>query len=162
MRERQLLASVGLACLLWVSGTGPAFADRPVPVKGEISADNGHFEPIFQDGSVVVFEHDDVHHLTGDIEGDWVEFGYLILDLNTGEGFFIGQGTLRGSVLGKSGTATLRVHGEVRNFFVTNRGHFDITNGQDGLSGVHALGTYEYTVGVGGSYAGRAHFDERP
>jgi hypothetical protein len=165
MRTRRSLGLVGLACLLWVTGlvlgTARVLADSPEPVSGTISSDNGHFEPVFQDGSVVVFEHDDVHQLTGDIEGDWVEFGYLFLDLNTGEGFFMAEGTLIGGVLGKSGTATLRVQGEVRDFFVTDRGHFVITQGYGGLAGVHASGTYEYVVGVGGFYDGRAHFDDR-
>jgi hypothetical protein len=153
----------GLLLLAWLGvGTRWVSADPLTPISGGISADNGHLEPIAQFGSVVIFLHEDTHQLTGDIDGDWVEVGFLTLDLATGEGFFMAEGEFTGTVLGESGRATLRVHGEIRDFFVTDRGHFVITQGQGGLTGVHASGTFEYTVGVGGSYAGQAHFDERP
>jgi hypothetical protein len=80
----------------------------------------------------------------------------------TGEGFFMAEGDFLGAVLDcELGTASLRVHGEVTNFFFTDRGHFVITHGRDGLAGVHARGTYDYIVGVGGGYTGFAHFDDR-
>lgn len=161
MREQRMLGVLGLGCLLLLSGTNPVSADPPAPVSGSISADNGHFEPIGQIGNVVFFEHEDTHQLTGDIQGDWLEVGILALDVVTGEGFFMAEGEFSGTILGQSGDATLRVHGEVRNFFVTDRGHFVITQGEGGLAGVHAWGTYDYIVGVGGSYTGAAQFDDR-
>jgi hypothetical protein len=133
----------------------------PAPISGGISADNGHFDPIAQDGCVVTFRHDDTHQLSGSVQGDWVETAILTLDVCTGSGFFRAEGVLDGSVLGRPGTATLRVHGEVRDFFFTDRGHFDISHGEGGLAGVHATGTFAYTVGVGGTYQGLAHFDDR-
>lgn len=167
MRGRMLRTCFGLAGLLLLSwlafGVGPALADTPTEICGGISADNGHFDPIAQDGSVILFLHADTHELTGDIQGSWAEIGYLALDVITGEGFFMAEGVFTGTVLGgPSGMAVLRVHGEVRNFGMTDRGHFVITQGRDGLAGVHAVGTYEVTVGVGGRYKGQAHFDERP
>ena len=72
---------------------------------------------------------------------------------------FVPAGEL-GMVAGE--TATLRVHGEIRDFFFTDRGHFVLTQGEGGLSGVHASGTFVYTIGFGGPYAGLAHFDDRP
>ncbi len=168
MCKRRTLGTVGLACLLLVSalalGTGRALADRPEEVRGGISADNGHFEPIAQDGCVVTFRHDDIHVLTGDIEGLMIEeAAILVLDLCTGEGFLSAEAVFVGAVLGSEpGVATLRVHGEVRNFGVTDRGHFDITDGEGALAGVHAWGTYDYILGVGGHYNGLALFDERP
>lgn len=166
MRGRRMLRTrfgpAGVLLLAWLAlAAGPVGADPPTPVSGKISADNGHFEPIAQFGSVVIFLHDDTHQLTGDIEGDFVEIGFLALDMNTGEGFFMAEGDFTGTVLGESGKATLRVQGEVRDFFVTDRGHFVITQGQGGLAGVHAVGTFDYIVGVGGNYSGQAHFDER-
>ena len=165
MCEQRLLGTIGLACLLLVTGpavgTGHVYAEAPVPICGEISGDNGHFEPIAQDGNVVIFLHEDVHELTGDVQGEWSEVGLLTLDLSTGAGFFFAVGEFDGAVLGETGTATLKVHGEVRDFFVTDRGYFVITHGEDGLAGVHASGTYSYIVGAGGRYDGSAHFDER-
>ena len=160
---RNQLVLSGLLLVAWVAfGGGRVFADRPTDVGGGIGMDNGHFEPIAQEGSVVTFVHVDVHELTGDIQGHWAEVGFLTLDLVTGEGFFMAEGTFTGTVLGsESGAATLRVQGEVRNFGVTDRGHFVLTQGDDGLAGVHAVGTYEVTVGEGGSYEGVAHFDNR-
>jgi hypothetical protein len=177
MRERRMPGAVGLACLLLVAGpapgTGRAIADSPVPVSGTISADNGHFIPIAQDGCVVTFLHPDVHELTGDIEGLMIEEGILVLDLCSGEGFFSVTADFVGTVLGSEpGTATLRVHGEIRDFFFIDRGHFLLTQGEGGLAGVHAWGSFESTVGHedpvthehiegGGSYNGFAHFDNR-
>lgn len=166
MHERRtLLARFGLTSLLvaWLAvGAGPVLAEPPEEICGGISGDNGHFEPIAQDGSVVTFIHMDVHELTGDVQGEWAEVGILILDLATGQGFFMAEGTFRGTVQGTGpGCATLRVQGEVRDFFVTDRGQFVITQGEGGLAGVHAWGTYGYIVGVGGSYAGLAHYDDR-
>jgi hypothetical protein len=165
--QRTLWARVELAGLLLVAwlalGAGSALADPPVGVSGGISGDNGHFVPISQDGSVVTFLHEDVHELTGDVQGHWDEVGVLVLDLATGEGFFKAVGTFSGTVRGGDpGTATLRVQGEVHDFLVTDRGHFVITHGRGGLAGVHARGTYAYTVGAGGSYDGDAQFDGRP
>jgi hypothetical protein len=176
MRERRMLRTLGLALVLLVTGpglgTGLVFADPPVPVSGDISADNGHFEPLAQEGCVVTLFHPDVHELTGDIEGLMIEEGILVLDLCTGEGFFSAEAVFVGTVLGSApGTATLRVHGEVRNFFFIVRGHFDLTHGEGGLAGVHASGSFDATVGHvdsngevvegGGTYNGLAHFDER-
>jgi hypothetical protein len=159
---RTCFSLAGLLSAWFAFGAGSVVAQPPCDIRGGIGGDNGHFEPIAQDGSVVTFIHDDVHELTGDVQGVWVEVGFLTLDLATGEGFFMAEGDFLGAVLdSESGTATLRVHGEVTNFFFTDRGHFVITRGRDGISGVHAWGTYDYTVGAGGCYTGFANFDDR-
>ena len=165
--RRMLRTCFGLAGLLllgWFTfGVGLATAETPAEICGEISADNGHFDPIAQDGSVILFVHEDTHELTGDIQGSWAEIAYFSLDVVTGEGFFMAEGEFTGTVLGgPSGKAILRVQAEVRDFFFADRGHFLITQGQGGLAGVHAVGTFEYVVGVGGRYKGQAQFDERP
>lgn len=152
----------GFLLLAWLAiGSAPALAGEPAPISGSISADNGHFEPFAQDGNVVYYRHEDIHELTGDIEGTWVEVAIFALDVVTGEGFFMAEGTFTGTVFGVPGEAKLRVHSEVREFFFANGGHFILTQGRGGLAGVHALGTFSYTVGVGGLYAGLAQFDER-
>ena len=166
MRERRMLGSVGLACLLLVSGpatgTGRVLAGPPAPAVGTISSDNGHFEPIAQDGCVVTFLHVDVHELTGAIEGLMIEEGIFVLDTCTGEGYFSVEATFVGTVLGsESGTARLKVEGPITSFVVSEGGRFVISHGEGGLSGVHAWGSFDYIVGVGGCYDGLAIFDRR-
>jgi hypothetical protein len=125
---------------------------------------------------VITFEHrDEQHDLTGSVQGSWIEVGILTLDVCTGQGFVRAEGVFTGTVLGRGpGTAILRIHGEVRGSFFIDHGHFVITQGQGGLAGVHAWGTFQYTVphedpenphgdpeGPAGSYMGFAHFDSR-
>jgi hypothetical protein len=156
----------------------PIPSSAPTPISGKISADaDGEptFDPIRQEGCVITFAHPgEQHDLTGSVQGSWIEDGILTLDVCTGQGFFRAEGVFTGTVLGRGpGTAILRVHGEVRNFFFIDHGHFVITQGQGGLAGVHAVGSFEYTVPHGdpeslhgeneggGSYVGLAHFDHR-
>jgi hypothetical protein len=140
----------------------PAYASAPTDIGGAISADNGIFIPVSQEGCVIAFTHPDVHELSGSLEGQMTEVGTLTLDVCTGEGFFSAVAEFTGSVLGSlPGTATLTVHGTVTSFVVIEGGHFVLTDGEGGLAGAHAVGRFDYTVGEGGTYTGRAHFDQR-
>ncbi len=155
--DSQSMGSV--AALLLASG---ASHSALAAMSGTISADNATFIPIRQEGCVITFLHPDVHDLTGSVQGQYTETGILTLNVCTGRGFFRAEGVIDGSVLGsQSGTATLRIEGVVRDFVFIDQGHFVITQGEGGLAGVHAAGTFAYTVGVGGTYQGLAHFDDR-
>ena len=45
---------------------------------------------------------------------------------------------------------------------IIDKGHFTLSRGAEGLAGVHAVGTFEFTLGIGGTYVDLAHFDQRP
>ena len=131
-------------------------------ISGGISADNDVFIPIKQEGNVVTLLHPDIHELTGSLEGRLLEVGRLTLDLSTGKGFFSTEAQFVGTALGGAiGTATIKLHGKVRDSGVTENGHFVIFGGRDGLAGIHATGSYEYILGKGGTYQGRVDVDER-
>jgi hypothetical protein len=135
---------------------------KPASISGEISADNDVFIPIKQEGNVVTLLHPDVHELTGAVEGKLLEVGRLTLDLSTGKGFFSTEAQFAGTVLGGAfGTATIKLHGKVRDSGITENGYFVIFGGRDGLAGIHATGTYDYVLGKGGTYRGQLEVDER-
>jgi hypothetical protein len=111
---------------------------------------------------VITFLHPDVHELTGSVQGITHRRVSLTLHVSTGRGFFRAEGVIDAVLGSQPGTATLRIEGVVRDFVFLDQGQFVISHGEDGLAGVHASGTWAYTVGVGGTYQGLAHFDDRP
>jgi hypothetical protein len=112
---------------------------------------------------VATFLHIDVHELSGDLQGLILVVETITLDLCTGDGFLTGEADFAGTVLGSEpGAARMSYHGELRAFVFIENGHFIMTDGEDGLAGVHAWSFWDFTAGVGGTYDGLAHFDERP
>lgn len=165
MTARPIAITLGMIAAL--VGTGEAIghsatAARPGAIRGEISADNGVFIAIREEGCLVTFIHPDVHELTGSLEGRMIEEGTLVLDTCTGEGFFSVAADFVGSVLGSElGTARMTVQGKLHSFAIIDDGHFVLSHGTGGLAGVHVVGKFQYTLGAGGTYGGRAHFDRR-
>jgi hypothetical protein len=158
-----------LTTIIGLGGTGiaapgpSASAARPVAITGRVNADAGIFIPVAQHGSCkVVLFHPGDHLLTGALEGQIIEDGTLVIDRCTGDGFYNVTAAFTGTVLGSEpGTATFTAQGRLRNFAFIDKGHFALDRGEGGLAGVHAVGTFEFTLGIGGDYVGLAHFDDR-
>jgi hypothetical protein len=137
-------------------------AAGPVPITGRVNADAGIFIPVKQQDCRITFFHPGHHDLTGSLAGTIVEEGTLVLDKCTGDGFYNVTAAFTGTVLGSApGTATFTAHGSLHSFNRIDRGHFTLSRGAGGLAGVHAVGTFEFTIGLGGDYAGVAHIDQR-
>jgi hypothetical protein len=49
--------------------------------------------------------------------------------------------------------------GRIRDSKIIDLGHFTLAGGKEGLKGVHASGTFNFTMGAGGEYIGHAYFD---
>jgi hypothetical protein len=149
-----LVAIVGLGTMGSAAG--------PVSIAGWVNADAGIFIPVKQEGCRITFFHPGHHDLTGALAGTIVEDGTLVLDKCTGDGFYNVTAAFTGTVLGSApGTATFTAHGSLHSFNRIDHGHFTLSRGAGALAGVHAVGTFEFTIGVGGAYVGRAHFDRR-
>jgi hypothetical protein len=139
-----------------------ATAQGPVAIGGRVNADAGIFIPVKDQGCKITFFHPGHHDLTGSIAGTIVEEGTLVLDRCTGDGFYNVTAVFTGTVQGSEpGTATFTAHGSLHSFNRIDRGHFTLSRGAEGLAGVHAVGTFNFTIGVGGDYVGLAHFDHR-
>ena len=159
------------ATIVGLGGTGTAAlgpsaeSARPVPITGAITADAGIFIPVKQHGCKVTLFHPGHHDLSGALEGVIVEDGTLVLNRCTGDGFYNVTAVFTGTVLGSEpGTATFTAIGQLQTIggiSSIERGHFTLSRGEGGLAGVHAEGTFEFTLGVGGTFVGRAHFDQR-
>ena len=159
---------LALASIIVLSGANnaalgpPASATRPTPISGHITADAGIFIPIGERGCKVVLFHPGHHDLAGTLEGQIVEDGTLVVDRCTGDGFYNVTAVFTGTVLGSEpGTAIFTAHGRLRDSGFIDRGHFTLSRGEGGLAGVHAAGTFQFTLGVGGDYVGVANFDSR-
>ena len=59
------------------------------------------------------------------------------------------------------GTATFTADGLIHDSKIIDLGHFTLADGKEGLEGVSASGTFNFTMGVGGEYVGRASFDRK-
>jgi hypothetical protein len=102
------------------------------------------------------------HDLHGAFEGEIFEEGTLVVNTCTGEGFYNVVARFVGSVVGSEpGTATFSAKGRLHSFNRIDQGHFTLEHGTGPLAGVHAAGTFEFTLGIGGTYDGVAHFDQR-
>jgi hypothetical protein len=159
---------LALATIVCLGETGNAATEktklptRPRVISGEITAEVPTFIPVGQHGCKVLLFHPGLHHLTGAIEGVFVEDGYFLLDQCTGEGFYYVTAAFTGTVLGsKPGTATFKADGRIRDSTIIDLGHFTLGDGLGGLAGVHASGTFNFTMGEGGKYVGVASFERR-
>jgi hypothetical protein len=159
---------LALATIVGLGGTGnaaaepPASAARPVAITGRVNADAGIFIPVAEHGCKIVLFHPGDHLLTGALEGQIIEDGTLVIDQCTGDGFYNVTAAFTGTVLGSEpGTATFTAQGRLRESAFIDKGHFTLDRGAGGLAGVHAVGTFEFTLGIGGDYVGLAHFDHR-
>jgi hypothetical protein len=166
MTARQFV--LALATVVCVGGTGNAApepqksAALPWIVSGGITAEDPTFIPIGGHGCKVILFHPGHHHLSGAIKGEIVEDGYFLIDQCTGEGFYYVTAAFTGTVLGsKPGTATFKADGRIRDSTIIDLGHFTLEGGAEGLAGVRAFGTFNFTMGVGGKYFGIAYFDRR-
>ena len=131
-------------------------------ISGEITAEVPDFIPVGQHGCKVLLFHPGFHHLTGSIEGSFVEDGYFLLDKCTGEGFYYVTAAFTGTVLGSApGTATFKADGRIRNSTIIDLGHFTLVDGQGGLEGVTASGTFNFTMGTGGEFVGDAFIEKK-
>jgi hypothetical protein len=130
-------------------------------ISGAITAEVPDFVPVGQHGCKVLLFHPGFHHLTGSIEGSFVEDGYFLLDRCTGEGFYYVTAAFTGTVLGSEpGTATFKADGRIRDSTIIDLGHFTLVDGVGGLEGVTAKGTFNFTMGVGGEFLGDAFFEK--
>ena len=159
---------LALATVVCLGGTGIAGHEPPKgpaghKVSGGITAEVPIFIPVGGHGCKVLLFHPGEHHLSGAVEGEILEEGYFLIDQCTGEGFYYVKAAFTGTVLGsKPGTATFVADGRIRDSTIIDLGHFTLGDGKDGLAGVNAAGTFNFTMGVGGNYVGRASFDRRP
>lgn len=130
-------------------------------ISGGITAEVPDFIPVGQHGCKVLLFHPGFHHLTGSIEGSFVEDGYFLLDKCTGEGFYYVTAAFTGTVLGSEpGTATFKADGRIRNSTIIDLGHFTLVDGMGGLEGVTASGTFNFTMGKGGEFLGFAFIEK--
>lgn len=158
-----LATIVGLGCMGNAAPEPLASPARPVAISGGVNADAGIFIPVAEHGCRITFFHPGDHELTGSIEGRIIEDGTLVVDMCTGDGFYNVTAEFTGSVLGSEpGTATFTAQGRLHSFGIIEQGHFTLSRGAAGLAGVHAVGTFEFTLGIGGTYDGLADFDQRP
>lgn len=126
-------------------------------ISGGITAEVPDFIPVGQHGCKVLLFHPGFHHVSGDMEGSFVEDGYFLLDRCTGEGFYYVTAAFTGTVLGSNpGTATFKADGRIRESTIIDLGHFTLVDGTGGLAGITASGTFNFTMGVGGEYRGLA------
>jgi hypothetical protein len=166
MTARQLvLASAAIVCL---GATGSASHEPPKStgphktISGGITAEVPIFIPVGGNGCKVLLFHPGQHHLTGAIEGEIQEDGYFLIDKCTGNGFYYVVAAFTGTILGSDpGTATFVADGRIHDSTIIDLGHFTLGDGKEGLAGVNASGTFNFTMGVGGEYVGRAYFDRR-
>jgi hypothetical protein len=166
MTARQfVLASATIVCL---GGTGIAAPEpswwtaRPRVISGGITAEAPIFIPVGGNGCKVLLFHPGYHHLTGAIEGEITEDGYFLIDKCTGDGFYYVVAAYTGTILGSDpGTATFVADGRIRDSTIIDLGHFTLGDGKEGLAGVRAQGTFNFTMGEGGKYVGLAYFDRR-
>lgn len=141
--------------------TNSATTQRRV-ITGGITAEVPDFIPVGQHGCKVLLFHPGFHHVTGAMEGSFVEDGYFLIDRCTGEGFYYVTAAFTGTVLGsKAGVATFKAEGRIRESTIIDLGHFTLGDGTGGLEGVSASGTFNFTMGVGGQYDGLAHFEKK-
>lgn len=167
MTARPFVLALATIVCLGVTGnaaTGaPKLPKNPKGVSGGITAEVPIFVPVGGHGCKVLLFHPGQHHLTGTIEGVFVEDGYFLVDQCTGDGFYYVIAQFTGTVLGSEpGTATFTADGRIRDKTIIDLGHFTLSNGAEGLEGVHASGTFHFTMGVGGEYVGEASFDRKP
>jgi hypothetical protein len=152
--------------MVGLGGTGNAApgnsAGGPAAITGWVNADAGIFIPVARHGCKITFFHPGDHELTGALEGRILEDGTLVINQCTGDGFYNVTAAFTGSVMGSEpGTGVFTAVGQLHSFGRIDRGHFTLSRGEGGLAGVHAEGTFEFTLGVGGTYQGLAHFDQR-
>jgi hypothetical protein len=165
MTARQFV--LALATIICLGGTSSAAHEPPKSagghkVSGGITAEVPIFIPIGSNGCKVILFHPGEHHLTGEIEGEIKEDGYFLIDQCTGKGFYYVIAAFTGTILGSDpGTATFTADGRIRDSTIIDLGHFTLEDGKEGLKGVTASGTFNFTMGVGGEYVGRAHFERR-
>ena len=101
--------------------------------------------------------------MSGEIEGVFVEDGYFLVDQCTGEGFYYVIARFTGTVLGSEpGTAVFKADGRIRESTIIDLGHFTLGEGTEGLEGVQASGTFQFTMGKGGTYDGVVSFEKKP
>jgi hypothetical protein len=160
---------LALATIVCLGVTSNAASEQPRPprgprvVSGGITAEVPIFHPVGQHGCKVLLFHPGQHHLTGKIEGVFIEDGYFLIDQCTGEGFYYVIAEFTGTVNGSEpGTATFKANGTIRDSTIIDLGHFTLGNGAGGLEGVHAAGTFNFTMGKGGEYLGFAYFERKP
>lgn len=166
MTARQfVLVLVTIVCL---GATGNAAHEPPKQpgghkkISGGITAEVPIFIPVGGNGCKVLLFHPGEHHLTGEIEGEIKEDGYFLIDQCTGLGFYYVIAAFTGTVLGSDpGTATFTADGRIRDSKFIDLGYFTLADGKEGLTGVSASGTFNFTMGVGGEYVGRASFDRK-
>ena len=158
---------VALATTICLGEAGNAIAQtnssatKHRAISGGITAEVPDFQPVGQHGCKVLLFHPGFHHLTGSIEGSFVEDGYFFLDKCTGEGFYYVTAAFTGTVLGSQpGTATFKADGRIRNSTIIDLGHFTLVDGKEGLEGVTASGTFNFTMGQGGEFLGQAFIDK--
>ena len=159
-----VLALVAIVCLgeTGYAGTEQTKSAFQRKISGEITAETPDFIPVGQHGCKVLLFHPGFHHLTGSIEGSFVEDGYFLLDRCTGEGFYYVTAAFTGTVLGsETGTATFKADGRIRDSTIIDVGHFTLVDGLGGLSGVTAEGTFNFTMGIGGEFVGTAYFEKK-
>ena len=166
MTARQFVLASATIVFLGVTGTAaqepPKSGGRGRVISGEITAEVPIFIPVGGNQCRVLLFHPGEHHLTGEIEGQILEDGYFLIDQCTGDGFYYVIAAFTGTVLGSEpGTATFVADGRIRDFRFIDVGHFTLGGGKEGLAGVHAKGTFKYTMGVGGEYVGSAYFDRK-
>ena len=141
--------------------TNSATTQRRV-ITGEITAEVPDFVPVGQHGCKVLLFHPGFHHVSGAMEGAFVEDGYFLLDRCTGEGFYYVTAAFTGTVLGsKPGTATFKADGRIRDSTIIDHGHFTLVDGAGGLAGVTASGTFNFTMGKGGEFLGNAFIEKK-
>jgi hypothetical protein len=166
MTARQfVLASAAIVCL-GVTGAAvrepPKSAGHHKKISGGITAEVPIFIPVGGNGCKVLLFHPGKHHLSGAIVGQILEDGYFLIDQCTGDGFYYVVAAFTGTVLGSDpGTATFVADGRIRDSKIIDLGHFTLGDGKEGLAGVTASGTFNFTMGVGGTYVGQVSFDRR-
>ena len=165
MNVRRFVLALATITIVGIGGTGTAAPNPPAKHKalsGGITAEVPIFIPIGLHGCKRVLFHPGEHHLTGAIEGEIKEDGWFVIDQCTGNGIYYVVAEFTGTVLGSEpGTATFTADGLIRNSTIIDKGDFTLDGGAGGLAGVRAVGTFHFTMGVGGEYVGTAYFDHK-
>ncbi len=154
---RTITGAALLFFLLQLPAAPPAFATPSFEGSGTISAGVHVLTGIrmTDDGNLII-EVTGTHEITGTLSGTFVEQEVYTVQ-PTGETHVRTQALFNGTVAGKTGTAVIEFRGVLAGAVAV--GSFVVRNGTGGLVGLHAEGTAEITVGVGGTYSGQFHFD---
>lgn len=152
------IAALPLASALALLLAPAAYADEPSLATGTFTISFSPVSVSTADGNTIL-DYTFSESMQGSFVGTRVGSGMVVIhpdgSINTSN-----SGIFTGTIDGASGTALMRYSGS--GSFASAAGNFSLTNGTDGLSGVHAEGTDSGSAtgptSFAGTYSFKVHF----